>query len=132
MKIDAVGVTSSDLQRSVAFYQALGFEFPEFKENEDHLEPKTPDGSARLMLDSRKSVTAYLGEAPKPANHGIFAIQYDSPAEVDAVARKITDAGFKLIKEPWDAFWGQHYAVVEDPDGYQVDLYAPLAKVGEK
>jgi uncharacterized glyoxalase superfamily protein PhnB len=29
-------------------------------------------------------------------------------------------------KEPWDAFWGQRYAVVADPDGNHVDLYAPL------
>ena len=30
------------------------------------------------------------------------------------------------IKEPWDAFWGQRYAQVRDPDGNPVDLYAPL------
>ena len=27
--------------------------------------------------------------------------------------------------KPWDAFWGQRYAVLHDPDGHQVDLYAP-------
>ena len=29
-------------------------------------------------------------------------------------------------KEPWDAFWGQRYASVKDPDGNQIDLFAPL------
>jgi hypothetical protein len=29
-------------------------------------------------------------------------------------------------KEPWDAFLGQRYAVVSDPDGNHVDLFAPL------
>jgi hypothetical protein len=28
--------------------------------------------------------------------------------------------------EPWDAFCGQRYAEVEDPDGNVVDLFAPL------
>ena len=28
--------------------------------------------------------------------------------------------------EPWDAPWGQRYAVVADPDGNHVDLFAPL------
>jgi uncharacterized glyoxalase superfamily protein PhnB len=29
-------------------------------------------------------------------------------------------------KEPWDAFWGQRYAQVKDPDGTVVDLFATL------
>ena len=37
----------------------------------------------------------------------------------------LTDAGFKAVKEPWEAFWGQRYAAVADPDGNQVDLFAP-------
>ena len=27
---------------------------------------------------------------------------------------------------PWDAFWGQRYAIVTDPDGNHVELFAPL------
>lgn len=34
--------------------------------------------------------------------------------------------GFNGKKEPWDAFWGQRYAQIEDPDGHTVDLFAPL------
>ncbi len=26
----------------------------------------------------------------------------------------------------WDAFWGQRYAILHDPDGNGVDLFAPL------
>ena len=126
MKIDVVEVTTSDMKRTAAFYTLLGFGFPEFKENEDHLEPKILDGSARLMIDSKKMMTEMLGAAPKPGNHGSFAIQYDSPGEIDSVAKKVKEGGFKLVKEPWDAFWGQRYAVVQDPDGYQIDLYAQL------
>jgi catechol 2,3-dioxygenase-like lactoylglutathione lyase family enzyme len=31
--------------------------------------------------------------------------------------------------EPWDAFWGMRYAVVRDPDGTPVDLFARLPAV---
>jgi hypothetical protein len=35
-------------------------------------------------------------------------------------------AGYDGHKEPWDAFWGQRYAIVHDPDGNTVDLFAEL------
>lgn len=126
MKIDAVEVTTSDMRRTVEFYSLLGFEFPDLKDDEDHLEPRTPDGSARLMIDTKKMMSEMLGAPPQPGNHGSFAIRYDAPGEVDGAAKKVKEAGCKVVKEPWDAFWGQRYAVVQDPDGYQIDLYAPL------
>lgn len=126
MKIDAVGVSSSDFGKSVDFYEALGFSFPKYSEEDQHLEPETPEGSARLMIDSVALMTDLIGEAPRPGNHSSFAIQYDSPAEVDAVSERVKEAGFTVVTQPWDAFWGQRYAVVQDPDGYRVDLFAAL------
>lgn len=126
MKLNAVGVTTSNLAKTVAFYSLLGFEFPEFKEDEDHLEPKSPEGSTRLMIDSKKLITDILGEEPKPSNHSAFAIEYDSVEEVNKIAAMVNEAGFNIVKEPWNAFWGQRYCIVEDPDGYKVDVYANL------
>jgi uncharacterized glyoxalase superfamily protein PhnB len=124
MKIDAVGVSSSNMQRTVEFYKFLGFQFPEFKPEEDHLEPATPDGSARLMIDSKSMVKEIIGAEPMPGNHSSFAIKYDKPAEVDWTVEQIKKGGFTVVTEPWDAFWGQRYAIVQDPDGYKVDLFA--------
>jgi uncharacterized glyoxalase superfamily protein PhnB len=78
------------------------------------------------MIDSIQIVRDIIGENPKPGNHSSFAVEYASPQEVNQVAQNIKDTGFTVAKEPWDAFWGQRYAVVEDPDGYKVDLYAAL------
>lgn len=36
-------------------------------------------------------------------------------------------AGYRGHKEPWDAFWGQRYAIVNDPDGNHISLFAPLS-----
>lgn len=126
MKIDAVSVTSSNIAKSAEFYRLLGFEFADVAPDEDHVEPKPQKGSARLMIDSEKLMAQMGNTNPQPANHSSFAIQYDLPEEVNAVCQKITAAGFSVEKEPWDAFWGQRYAVVVDPAGYKVDLYAYL------
>ena len=48
-----------------------------------------------------------------------------SPAEVDAKYEELAALGHGH-KEPWDAFWGQRYASVRNPDGNQIDLFAPL------
>ncbi len=126
MKLNAVGVTTSDMKKTIAFYALLGFTFPAGVEAEDHVEPKESVGSARLMIDSKKLITEILGEVPHPSNHSAFAIEYKTAAEVDAICTRLSSAGYTIVKEPWDAFWGQHYAIVEDPDHYRIDLYAPL------
>ena len=43
----------------------------------------------------------------------------------ERVGRDVAE-GFDGEKEPWDAFWGQRYAQLRDPDGVPVDLYAAL------
>ena len=53
-----------------------------------------------------------------------LAFRCTDPAEVDAVYATMTKAGYHGHMEPWDAFWGQRYAVLHDPDGNGVDLYA--------
>jgi uncharacterized glyoxalase superfamily protein PhnB len=53
-----------------------------------------------------------------------LAFAADSPAEVDSWYEELTAAGYDSYREPWDAFWGMRYAVVRDPDGNNVDLYA--------
>ena len=126
MKITAVSVSSKNLTKSVDVYTLLGFKFDKFSPDKQHLEPETPDGSARLMIDTAELVQSINGDEPKPGNHSGFAIEYDSPAEVNEVAANLASAGFTVIKAPWDAFWGQRYAVVQDPDGYKLDLYATL------
>src|ERR1044072_9333914 len=126
MKLNAVGTNSKNLKETAKFYTILGFEFPEIAGNEEHIEAITKEGSARLMIDSAEMVKEILGEAPRPGNHSSFAVEYDSPKEVDEICTNLKSAGYKIFKEPWDAVWGQRYAIVEDPDGYKVDLYASL------
>jgi uncharacterized glyoxalase superfamily protein PhnB len=57
-----------------------------------------------------------------------IAFECASPAEVDEIYARVTGAGFHGEKEPWDAVWGQRYAMLKDPSGVDVSLYAPLAQ----
>jgi uncharacterized glyoxalase superfamily protein PhnB len=126
MKLNAVGVTSTNLKKTTQFYSLLGFQFPKFGADEQHVESIPQKGEAKLMIDHQAMIKEILGETPQPGNHSSFAVQYDSANELDEVFQKAKAAGFKVVKAPWDAFWGQRYAILEDPDGYKVDLYAQL------
>jgi uncharacterized glyoxalase superfamily protein PhnB len=61
---------------------------------------------------------------PKGGQPMALAFGCDSPEEVDQTYARVIATGHQGHKEPWDAFWGQRYAVVVDPDGNHVDLYA--------
>ena len=62
---------------------------------------------------------------PKGQRMGL-AFECASPAEVDALHAKVMAAAHPSKTAPWDAFWGQRYAQVFDPDGNVVDLFAAL------
>lgn len=55
-----------------------------------------------------------------------LAVEFDTPEDVDAAFDAIKASGWATVREPFDAFWGQRYAMVSDPDSNQVDLYAKL------
>jgi uncharacterized glyoxalase superfamily protein PhnB len=78
------------------------------------------------MIDSHALALKLGGTEPRPATHSAFALVCDSPAQVDAVTDKVKAAGHAVLTEPWDAFWGQRYATVADPDGTRIDLFAAL------
>ncbi|WP_210584432.1 VOC family protein [Streptomyces sp. GESEQ-35] len=126
-RFDAIGLVVSDMAASVAFYRRLGFAFPEGAENEPHAEAPLP-GGLRLMLDSEEMARSIHAGYQPPSGGGrhSLALLCDHPAEVDTVYEKLVGAGYHGELKPWDAFWGQRYAVVHDPDGNGVDLFAPL------
>jgi uncharacterized glyoxalase superfamily protein PhnB len=124
--IDAVGVTATDMRASIGFYEVLGFAFPPLGRDDHHIEALTDPGSVRLMIDDAALAASLIGEAPRPGNGAAFALSFDCPAAVDAAATAALAGGGRVVAEPWDAFWGQRYATVADPDGYCIDLFAPL------
>lgn len=124
MGLDAIGIVCKDLQKSVAFYSLLGVELLEAG-GAEHLEGVTKSG-VRIMLDSEKLMKEINPSWVKSQGNGItLCFLQESSNAVDTVFNKIIENGFSRIREPWDAFWGQRYASVLDPDGNQIDIFAP-------
>lgn len=123
--LDAVGIVSTNPEKSVAFYEVLGVRLNRF-ENTGHYEATTTNG-LRLLLDSESSIRSFDPDFTRVRGNGIaICFKQESPGKVDEIFKKCLEAGGASIKEPWDAFWGHRYACVADPDGYQIDLFASL------
>ena len=124
-ELNAIGIVVSDMAASIRFYRLLGLDLPETPD-EGHVEAPEPNGT-RLMLDSEEVVKSFLPEwSRETGNQVSLAFECGSPTEVDQVYARVIGGGFEGEKEPWDAFWGQRYALLRDPDGAEVNLYAPL------
>jgi uncharacterized glyoxalase superfamily protein PhnB len=124
-ELNAIGIVASDMAASIRYYRLLGLDVPDTP-GEGHVEATMPSG-VRLMLDSEEVVESFLPEWSRATGNQLsLAFECASPAEVDEVYARVTGAGFEGEKEPWDAFWGQRYALLRDPDGVEVNLYASL------
>jgi catechol 2,3-dioxygenase-like lactoylglutathione lyase family enzyme len=124
-ELNAIGIAVSDMASSIRFYRLLGLEVPETPD-EDHVDAFLPNG-VRFMLDSEDVMRSFREHWTRQTGNQIgLALECTSPAEVDETYARVTEAGFHGEKEPWDAFWGQRYAVLLDPDGVEVSLYATL------
>ena len=123
--LEAIGVVSADPARSLAFYRLLGVELGKAG-GADHYEAVLPSG-LRLMLDSVELIRSFEPDYQPVRGGGVvLCFKQPSPADVDRVYAAVLGAGFDGKKPPWDAFWGQRYACVLDPDGHQIDLFASL------
>lgn len=124
--LDLIGLVVADLPRSLAFYRRLGLPIPPDADAEPHVEVTLP-GGLRLAWDTVETIRSFDPDWAPPTGGARISLAFrcDSPAEVDANYAELTAAGYVGHLPPWDAFWGQRYAVLLDPDGNSVDLFAP-------
>jgi catechol 2,3-dioxygenase-like lactoylglutathione lyase family enzyme len=126
VKPAVIELVVTDMARTLAFYRLLGLEIPPDADGEPHVE--TAFAGLRLAFDTEDTIRSFdPGWTPPTGGHrSALAFSCDDPAEVDTTWARLTAAGHVGHLEPWDAFWGQRYAVVHDPDGRPVDLFAAL------
>lgn len=124
--LDLIGIVVKDMATSLRFYALLGIEIPSNMEAEPHVEAILP-GGLRLAWDSWEVIKGIYPDWVEPTGQRMtLAFKCDSPEDVDALYAQVLQEGYRGHKAPWDAFWGQRYAVVVDPDGNLVDLFAGL------
>lgn len=91
---------------------------PRSRTRHGHVEASLPAG-LRFTLDTEESIRSFdpAWAPPSGAHRVAVAFRCESPEDVDRLYRELTEAGAPGYKEPWNAFWGQRYAQVKDPDG---------------
>lgn len=132
-----VNLVSGDMEASLTFYRRLGLEIP------DDMVWRTPSGAHHITasrdgaspalnfeLDSDAFAqvwnAAWKGRTDLPGRV-VVSFHVASRADVDAIYRDMTGAGYRGLQAPFDAFWGARYAILEDPDGIAVGLMSPIA-----
>ncbi|MFB9274045.1 VOC family protein [Cohnella cellulosilytica] len=123
IKFDMIGIVVKDMQNALDFYRVLGLEIPKSADDDMHVE--VAQTGFRLAFDTQETVKDIYGGWDEPAGHRIeLAFLCDSREAVDELFQKITGNGYSGYREPWDAVWGQRYAIVQDPDGNLISLFA--------
>ncbi|GGT98731.1 VOC family protein [Streptomyces lateritius] len=127
-RLDVIGLVVSDMAASLAFYRRLGLGVPADADTAPHVEAALP-GGMRIAWDTEEVIRSFdPGWARPEAGDRIgLAFRCSSPQEVDATYESLVSSGYRGHLKPWDAVWGQRYAVVLDPDGCGVSLFAQAA-----
>ncbi|MTE16446.1 VOC family protein [Nocardia aurantiaca] len=128
IRLNVIGIVVTDMAASLKFYRRLGVEFAEEAEREPHVDAEL-GGGVRLLLDTEETIRSFHPDWQAGTEGGRIGLACDcgSAAGVDAKFEELVGAGYHGELKPFDAFWGQRYATVRDPDGNGVDLYAALA-----
>lgn len=127
IKLHTIGVVVKDMAKTVAFYRALGLSIPEGEEHAPHVEVTSADGYT-IGFDTEEAVIKTDANWRKPEGGQRINLQFGcgSPAEVDAIYETLIALGAGNYRAPWDAFWGQRFGRITDPDGNVVSLFAEL------
>lgn len=121
-----VELVVTDMAATLAFYRRLGLDIPADADGEPHVDIDL--GGLRLAFDTEATIRSFDPHWSPPSGGHRVALAFDcgTPGHVDAAWAELTGAGYVGHLAPWDAFWGMRYAVVRDPDGTPVDLFARL------
>jgi uncharacterized glyoxalase superfamily protein PhnB len=121
-----VELVVSDMAATLAFYRRVGLDIPADADDEPHVDVEF--GGLRLAFDTEDTIRSFDPNWSPPTGGHRVALAFDcvTPEQVDTAWVELTGAGYEGHLAPWDAFWGMRYAVVHDPDGTPVDLFAPL------
>ena len=114
-------LTVDDLQKSIAFYEALGFAIDERWEDKGTL--------LGVMLRAGKTEIGLNQDDWKKGrdrNKGVGVRLSIStlPGQVDELARRAKNAGITLKSEPHDTEWKSRAFEVTDPSGFLLTIYS--------
>jgi catechol 2,3-dioxygenase-like lactoylglutathione lyase family enzyme len=119
-RVSVVTLGVADLERSRAFYEALGWRSD--SEPEDGV-VFFQSGGMVLGLWSREELAKDSEVADNGGWGGVtLAYNVGSPADVDAFLEQARAAGARIARPGGATFWGGYNGVFIDPDGHPWDI----------
>jgi len=115
-RVSLITLGVSDLARSRAFYEALGWHGQEVEETYF-----VQAGGAAIVLWSREKLAADAGIAdPSPAGFGGIALAQNvrTRSEVDEILATARAAGATVTNPAAETFYGGYAGYFADPDGH--------------
>ncbi len=124
--LNALSIVVRDMAETIAFYRRCGLGFADGAQEAPHAEAVV--GGLRVLFDTREIVASFTPDWTAPAGGHRMALAFEcaTPEAVDAQHAALVAAGYRSHHEPFDAVWGQRYAVILDPDDNPVDFYCAL------
>ncbi len=123
IRLDQINLVVTDIEESLRFFRLLGIPFGE--PGGPHASYQFP-GGPRLELDQQEFGRVWNSGTPDAlGGAAVFTVSVPSRPAVDDLWLRMRDAGYESRQRPYDAFWGARYAIIADPDGYQIGLMSP-------
>ena len=115
-RVSLITLGVSDLGRARGFYEALGWETGAAPEDDVAF---FQAGDMVFALWDRVKLAEDSAVEDGGGWGGVtLALNFGSPAEVDAVIEEARDAGATIGREPAKTFWGGYTGIFLDPDGH--------------
>jgi uncharacterized glyoxalase superfamily protein PhnB len=120
----APSITVDDVQKSITFFEGLGFGVEERWEDNGVLEGvMLRAGEARIGL----SQDDWKKGRDRKKGVGI-RLFIDTTQDIDAIAKRAKAAGIKLDSEPHDTEWGTRAFELTEPSGFLVTIGSTTPK----
>ena len=109
MRLNQVTVGTTDVERAVAFYRALGLQ----------LIVRSPHYARFVCPDGDETFSVHLDEQHRPGS----TLVYFECADLDARCARLRAEGHVFETDPADQRWLWREARIRDPDGNPVCLF---------
>ena len=123
--LDQINLVVSNMEATVEFYRRLGLDIPDTDPTfQHHHRSAQLPGGVEFDIDSEEFARHW--DRGWRSGAAVIGFKVESREQVDTIYTDLTSAGYAGQQEPYDAFWGARYAIVEDPDGNAVGLMSPV------